>query len=91
MVMRSSSYNNRTKEIQNCNLYLKEVTDKSKTVNEKNDITALDNRTDDIQASRDDNGGDDAEEDGENEGRPHSFGRAVKTETRSVASTSLQK
>ena len=46
---------------------LQEVADERKTVNEKNVSTTLDNTTDDIQEARDDSGGDDAEEDGENE------------------------
>jgi hypothetical protein len=59
------------------------VVDKRKTVNEKVS-TALDNTTDDIPEARDDSGGDDAEEDGENEesGRAwrgsHSFWCAVR-------------
>ncbi len=39
---------------------LKEVTDRRKFVNEKNTSTTLDNTVDDIQETRDNNGGDDA-------------------------------
>ena len=38
---------------------LKQVTDMRKTMNEKNASTSLDNTADDIQETRDDNGGDD--------------------------------
>jgi hypothetical protein len=41
---------------------LKQVTDRKKTVNEKNTSTALDKTDDDIQEARDDNACDDAEE-----------------------------
>jgi hypothetical protein len=41
---------------------LKQVDDRRKTMNEKNVRTVLDNTTDDIQETRDDNGCDDDEE-----------------------------
>ena len=42
-------------------------------MNEKNVRTVLDNTTDDIQETRDDNGCDDTEEEDDNEDKDHGF------------------
>ena len=56
---------------------LKQVTDRRKSMNEKNVSTALDNTTDDIQEARDDDGGDDVEEEDEDEDEEHGEGLTV--------------
>ena len=52
----------------------KQVDDRRKDMNEKNTRTALDNTTEDIQESRDDNGCDDDEEEDDNEDEEYGEG-----------------